>query len=119
MEPGTFVATCAVVIAMLSLVVTIVQARVTQIHNRKSVRPVLQIGDTFHRGEQAGLLLSNVGPGAGEDRDQPASGGRPRARGVRRGLDQSDARRAGAAPPAGRRRSGPALSLPSTTSGSY
>lgn len=63
MEPGTFVAMCAAVIALLSLVVTIVQVRATRTHNRKSVRPVLQIGDTFHRGEQAGLLLSNVGLG--------------------------------------------------------
>jgi hypothetical protein len=54
---------CAAVIALLSLVVTIVQVRATRTHNRKSVRPVLQIGDTFHRGEQAGLLLSNVGLG--------------------------------------------------------
>jgi hypothetical protein len=61
-EPGTFVAMCAAVIALLSLVVTIVQVRATRTHNRKSVRPVLQIGDTFHRGEQAGLL-SNVGLG--------------------------------------------------------
>lgn len=45
--------TCAVVIALLSLVVTIVEEQVTQTDNRKSVRPVLQIGDTFHPGEQA------------------------------------------------------------------
>lgn len=63
MDPGTFVATCAAVIALLSLVVTILQVRATQAHNRKSVRPVLQIGNTFHLGEQAGLLLSNVGLG--------------------------------------------------------
>ena len=63
MDSGTFVATCAAVIALLSLVVTIVQVRATHTHNRKSVRPVLQMADTFHAGEQAGLLLSNVGLG--------------------------------------------------------
>lgn len=63
MDPGIFVATCAAVIALLSLVVTVVQVRATQTHNRKSVRPVLQMDTSFHPGGEAGLLLSNVGLG--------------------------------------------------------
>jgi hypothetical protein len=57
------VATCAAVIALLSLVVTIVQVRAIRTHNRKFARPALQMGVTFHRGEPAGLLVSNVGLG--------------------------------------------------------
>ena len=37
MDPATIVAASATVIALLSLVVTIVQTRVTRMHNRKSV----------------------------------------------------------------------------------
>jgi hypothetical protein len=39
------------------------QARATRLHNRRSVKPVLQFGTTFKQGSEAGLGLSNVGLG--------------------------------------------------------
>jgi hypothetical protein len=63
LDPATVVAVCATIIALASLVVTIAQVRATHTHNRKSVRPVLQMGTSFGVGEQAGLGLRNVGLG--------------------------------------------------------
>lgn len=109
-------ATCAAVIALLSLVVTIAQVRATQTHNRKSVRPVLQMDTSFHPGGQAGLLLSNVGLGPARivssrlQVDERVLGSSARTRSTRSAPICSVAR--------GQRHSGPAPSLPSTTCGS-
>jgi hypothetical protein len=63
LDPATVVAICATIIALASLVLTIVQVRATHDHNRKSVLPVLQMGTSFGVGEPAGLALTNVGLG--------------------------------------------------------
>ncbi|GLZ35062.1 hypothetical protein Lesp02_72490 [Lentzea sp. NBRC 105346] len=53
----------ATVIAALALWISYSQARATRLHNRKLVRPVLQMGARFHVSDTAGLVLSNVGIG--------------------------------------------------------
>jgi hypothetical protein len=57
------VAICATVIAVLSLAVSIYEARAARRHNRISVRPFLALGVSLPVGGTAGLRLSNSGLG--------------------------------------------------------
>jgi hypothetical protein len=50
-------------IAVVSLGVSIYQARAARQHNRHSVRPILQISRSWHVGSRARLHLVNVGLG--------------------------------------------------------
>ena len=63
MNASVVVAICATVIAVLSLVVSICEARATRRHNRISVRPFLALGVSLSQGGTAGLRLSNAGLG--------------------------------------------------------
>lgn len=64
MDVGSVTAVCAVVIAVLSLAVSIIEARAAREHNRQSVRPLLQFVRKHESGHSwAGLVLENVGLG--------------------------------------------------------
>lgn len=64
MNAGVITAICAIVIALASLAVSIVEARANRKHNRVSVRPVLQlIRVKMHGDLRVGLELTNVGLG--------------------------------------------------------
>ena len=64
MGVGSVTAICAVVIAVLSLGVSIIEARAAREHNRQSVRPLLQFTREHTSGHAwAGLVLENVGLG--------------------------------------------------------
>lgn len=64
MNVDAITAICAVVIALASLVVTLMEARTSREHSRQSVRPVLQIVRTrLHTDKQTGLKIKNVGLG--------------------------------------------------------
>jgi hypothetical protein len=54
------------VVALAALGLTIYQARSTSVHNRLSVRPVLDFDESYPRGQRAGLRLCNVGLGPAE-----------------------------------------------------
>jgi hypothetical protein len=63
-DVGSVTAVCAVVIAVLSLGVSIIEARAARQHNRQSVRPLLQFVRKHDPGHPwAGLVLENVGLG--------------------------------------------------------
>ena len=62
-DANTVVSTVAAVIALAALAFTIQQTRLTRAHNRLSVQPVLDLGETYRSGERAGLRLRNVGLG--------------------------------------------------------
>lgn len=68
MGTGTVVAICAVIIALASLSVSVIEARAVRDHRRRSVRPLLQLGFRTHRGETAGLVPVNsgIGPRCGD-----------------------------------------------------
>jgi hypothetical protein len=63
MDASVVVAICATVIAVLSLAVSISEARATRRHNRISVRPSLALGVSLPQGGTAGLQLTNAGLG--------------------------------------------------------
>lgn len=64
MSVDTITAVCAIVIAVASLAVSIIEARAARQHNRYSVKPVLQIIRVkTHEDLRAGLKLRNVGLG--------------------------------------------------------
>jgi len=63
MDASTVVAACATVIAVVSLVVSVSEARATRRHYLLSVRPLLELQTSFRRGDRAGLRLMNVGLG--------------------------------------------------------
>lgn len=64
MDVNSITAICAVIVAAASLVITVIEGRTQRIHNRQSVRPVLQIDRIMHDGNtRAGLKLRNVGLG--------------------------------------------------------
>ena len=63
MTPELITAISSVVIAVLALAVSVFQSALTRRHNRQRVRPVLQFGSTFRKGETVGLELHNVGLG--------------------------------------------------------
>jgi len=63
MPASDVIATSSIVIAVLALVVSVYQLMLTRQHNRRSVRPALQLDTRFRPGEQSGLLLTNVGLG--------------------------------------------------------
>jgi hypothetical protein len=63
MNASIVVAICATVIAVLSLAVSIYEARAARRHNRISVRPFLALGVSLPVGGTAGLRLSNSGLG--------------------------------------------------------
>ncbi|GGP91399.1 hypothetical protein [Streptosporangium pseudovulgare] len=63
MDSGTIVAVSATVIAVASLVVSIYQLRATRLHNRHTLRPLLQLRVALIPGGKAGLLLVNTGLG--------------------------------------------------------
>jgi hypothetical protein len=62
-DASTVVAVCATVIAVVSLAVSVLEARATRIHNRHSVRPILELRTSFRPGRTAGLRLTNLGLG--------------------------------------------------------
>jgi hypothetical protein len=49
MNAAIVVAICATVIAVASLAVSVYQARATRLHNRHSVRPILELRTNFSR----------------------------------------------------------------------
>jgi hypothetical protein len=63
MDASVVVAICATVIAVLSLAVSVYEARATRRHNRVSVRPFLELRAGFPQGRKAGLQLINSGLG--------------------------------------------------------
>lgn len=63
MNASVVVAVCATVIAVLSLAVSISEARATRRHNRISVRPFLALRISLPQGGTAGLQLINAGLG--------------------------------------------------------
>jgi hypothetical protein len=63
MDASVVVAICATVIAVLSLIVSIHEARATRRHNRISVRPFLELRVGLSQGSKAGLQLINSGLG--------------------------------------------------------
>jgi hypothetical protein len=63
LDASTVVAICATVIAVASLAVSVLEARAVRIHNRHSVRPILELRTSFQPGRTAGLRLTNFGLG--------------------------------------------------------
>lgn len=64
MDVSAITAICAIIIALASLAVSILEARATRKHDRQSVRPVLQIVRINSFGDsRTGLMLRNVGFG--------------------------------------------------------
>jgi hypothetical protein len=63
MNASVVVAICATVIAVLSLTVSVYEARATRRHNRISVRPFLELRAGLRQGGKAGLQLINAGLG--------------------------------------------------------
>jgi len=63
MNASVVVAICATVIAVLSLAVSVYEARATRRHNRISVRPYLELRVGLPQGRMAGLQLINAGLG--------------------------------------------------------
>src|SRR5215469_2716720 len=63
MDASVVVAICATVIAVLSLIVSVSEARATRQHNRISVRPFLELRIGLPQDRKAGLQLINAGLG--------------------------------------------------------
>jgi hypothetical protein len=63
MNASIVVAICATVIAVLSLAVSVDEARATRRHNRITVRPFLELRVGLPQGGKAGLQLINAGLG--------------------------------------------------------
>jgi hypothetical protein len=63
MDASVAVAICATVIAVVSLAVSVYEARATRRHNRISVRPFLELRVGLSQGRMAGLQLINAGLG--------------------------------------------------------
>lgn len=64
MDADTMTAASAVAIAIGALVVSVVQTRAIMLHNRQSVRPILQIRrNRKYDSPGAGLRIINSGPG--------------------------------------------------------
>ncbi|MFB4313108.1 hypothetical protein [Actinomadura sp. 21ATH] len=63
MDANTVTAICATFIAVISLAVSIQQARAVREHNRQSVRPLLQLLHSRQRGGITGIRLVNCGLG--------------------------------------------------------
>ena len=63
MNANTVIASCATVIAVASLGVSVYAVWATRKHNRLSVQPLLGLATRFRVGDTAGLLLSNFGLG--------------------------------------------------------
>ena len=63
MNATVVVAICATVIAVLSLAVSVSEARAARQHNRVSVRPFLELRIGLPQGRKAGLQLINAGLG--------------------------------------------------------
>ncbi len=63
MDASVVVAICATVIAVLSLAVSVCEARAARRHNRISVRPHLELRVGLPQGRKAGLELINAGLG--------------------------------------------------------
>lgn len=63
MDSEIVVAACAVVIAVVSLAVSVYEVRATRQHNRYSVRPILQLQRGMSVGQKAGIRLINAGLG--------------------------------------------------------
>lgn len=62
-DVNTVVSAVAAVIALAALGFTIQQTRLSRVHNRLSVQPVLDFGESYRPGDRAGLRLRNVGLG--------------------------------------------------------
>ena len=65
MNASIVVAICATVIAVVSLAVSIYEARATRRHNRISVRPFLELRVGLSQGRTAGLQLIKRRPRTG------------------------------------------------------
>jgi hypothetical protein len=63
MNASIVVAICATVIAVLSLAVSVYEARAARRHDRISVRPHLALQASLRQGSRAGLQLINAGLG--------------------------------------------------------
>ena len=63
MDASVVVAICATVIAVVSLAVSVYEARATRRHSRISVRPFLELRVGLSQGRRAGLQLINAGLG--------------------------------------------------------
>jgi hypothetical protein len=74
MNANNITAICAIVIAIASLVISIIEVRATRHHNRQSVRPILRITRVRgHNDSRTGLKLINVGCGPAIIRGTTAS----------------------------------------------
>ncbi|WP_188197212.1 hypothetical protein [Nonomuraea sp. SYSU D8015] len=63
MDAQTVIAISATIIAIASLTVSIYQLRASRLHNRHSVRPLLQLNLRTVEGEVSGIELQNIGLG--------------------------------------------------------
>ncbi|MFA1545686.1 hypothetical protein [Actinomadura chokoriensis] len=64
MNYQTIVSACAILIAVLSLAVSIFEARAARAHNRYSVKPMLQLRHVAKYGSsEAGVKIANIGLG--------------------------------------------------------
>lgn len=65
MENGTppIIAWGGFAVAIAGVLLTVYQAWRTQDHNKRSVRPLLQLRSDLSQGETAGLVLNNIGLG--------------------------------------------------------
>ncbi|WP_049561801.1 hypothetical protein [Nonomuraea sp. SBT364] len=63
MDAQTVIAVSATIIAIASLTVSIYQLRATRLHNRHSVRPLLQLQLRTVPGERSGIVVANIGLG--------------------------------------------------------
>lgn len=63
MNASIVIAVCATVIAVLSLAVSVYEARATRRHDRISVRPFLELRVGLRQGHLAGIQLINAGLG--------------------------------------------------------
>jgi hypothetical protein len=63
MDANTLTAICATAIAVVSLVVSISQARAAREHNRHAVRPLLELWIHRSIGGETGIVLANRGLG--------------------------------------------------------
>ncbi|MEV5896361.1 hypothetical protein [Nonomuraea fuscirosea] len=63
MDSQTVIAVSAIVIAIASLVVSVYQVRATRLHNRHTLRPLLQLRLKTSAGQRAGIWMVNTGLG--------------------------------------------------------
>lgn len=99
MDASVIVAICATVIAVVSLAVSVYEARATRRHNRISVRPFLELRVNLSQGVRQ-ACSSSMRPRAGGHHQDCPDVGWPATRGVQRDERQCAPRQA-VGPPGG------------------